>query len=176
MSKYKGYLMTSVCIFIMGLMIVSCGSKKKAEDTSAPQNFLPESSAKTNLKRISDVRTFVGQTLWEYIDGGAEIYYLYDFEIVATADYKADSVEIVVDIYKFDSPDNAYGLYSMLRPVDAQPVKLGLPEFSLLHFFFSFLSFSLRYIVPSLSSSFIFLHGTLFSNPFPSFLDTSFLL
>ena len=129
MSKYKGYLMTSVCIFIMGLMIVSCGSKKKAEDTSAPQNFLPESSAKTNLKRISDVRTFVGQTLWEYIDGGAEIYYLYDFEIVATADYKADSVEIVVDIYKFDSPDNAYGLYSMLRPVDAQPVKLGVEGF-----------------------------------------------
>ncbi len=129
MSKYKCHMVALVCVFIIGMLIVSCGSKKKNENTTAPQNFLPESSAKTSLKRIADVRTFVGQTLWEYIDGGAEIYYLYDFEIVATADYKADSTEIVVDIYKFDSPDNAFGLYSMLRPVDAQPVRLGVEGF-----------------------------------------------
>ncbi len=129
MSKYKYHLSALACILMTGLLFVSCGSKKKETNTAAPQNFLPESSSKTHLKRISDVRTFVGQTLWEYIDGGAEIYYLYDFEIVATADYKADSVEIVVDIYKFDSPDNAYGLYSMLRPVDAQPVRLGAEGF-----------------------------------------------
>ncbi len=129
MDTGKFFIKTALLLWLVALSIVSCGSKEPEIEASAPQNFLLETSMKTALKRVGEIRTYVGQTLWEYINGGAEIYYLYDFESVATADYKDDGVEIVVDIYKFRGGDNAFGLYSMLRPVDAQLVRLGVEGF-----------------------------------------------
>ena len=64
-------------------------------------------------------------TLWEYINGGAELYHNYGFVEVATADYSKDSAEIVADVYRFSSGVNAYGLYSMLRPEEADVIMLG---------------------------------------------------
>lgn len=129
MNKLKYYSSAVLILSLAALLAVSCGSKDSMAKQTDPQNYLPEAFSKTTLKRSVEIRTFDRQTLWEYIDGGAEIYYLYDFEAVATADYKDDGTEIVADIYKFNNADNAFGLYSMIRPVDAQLVRLGVEGF-----------------------------------------------
>lgn len=117
-------LMTTLAVMILS----GCGSKESKE-TSGITSFFPEKTTRSDLTRISDVRVFKGKSLWEYIDGGAEIYHQYNFLEVATADYKRDNIEVIVDIYKFDGPLNAFGLYSMLNPENADIVKLGVEGF-----------------------------------------------
>ena len=110
------------------LLALSCGSQQKAE-SGFPGAMLPAEVDSLNLLRTTEVRIFVGDSLWEYINGGAELYHLYDFVQVATADYELSGTELVVDIYEFDSPDHAFGLYTMLRPEMIQTISLGVEAF-----------------------------------------------
>jgi len=120
-------------IFISFLFLIvlflACGEEKD-ENKSDMSEFLPAQLEGIGLERTSEIRTFDGKSLWEYIDGGAEIYLTYNFIQVATADYSRDGIEIVVDIYQFTSEDNAYGLYSMFRTDDVQIIKLGVEGFT----------------------------------------------
>jgi Family of unknown function (DUF6599) len=111
------------------LFMVSCSKKEGIEDIEAGK-LLPGSFEKLGLQRTGDIRTFTGNALWEYIDGGAEMYHLYNFIEVATADYKAGETEIVVDIYRFDDATDAYGLYGMLRTDKPTFVLLGVEGFT----------------------------------------------
>lgn len=96
------------------------------QDIYQARNFLPEKIAEFNSERISDIRVYRSDSLWDYINGGAELYHDYNFIEVATADYKAGAVEIVVDIYRFDSSLNAYGLYTNYRPPTPDTIRLGV--------------------------------------------------
>ena len=110
------------------IAIVHCDRNNSRVNLS-PKNYLPDKIDIIDLSKASDVRTFTGESLFEYINGGAEIYHLYNFVDVATVDYKADKTEIVADIYRFDSSINAYGLYTMFRPDNPEFVRLGIEGF-----------------------------------------------
>lgn len=110
------------------LFVIYCGEKQSGS-VSGPAQYLPENFENLSLSRISEIRTFAGNALWEYINGGAELYHLYDFIEVATADYKSGDIELVVDIYRFASPDNAFGLYSQFREPDNTILQLGVEGF-----------------------------------------------
>ena len=105
---------------------LGCGGGNSDDDSA----FFPKEFSDIGAKRISEPQTFVGESLYEYIDGGAELYHLYNFVDVTTASYDMDGIEIVADIYQFDTPDNAYGLYSLMRPESPFPVKLGVEGFA----------------------------------------------
>ncbi|MDH4198093.1 MAG: hypothetical protein OEW05_11830, partial [Candidatus Aminicenantes bacterium] len=56
---------------------------------------------------------FQGEALYEYIDGGAEIYQEYGFREVAVQDYKSPSGNTVsLEVYLMDSAGAAYGIYT----------------------------------------------------------------
>jgi hypothetical protein len=111
-------------------ILFACQSHKKESTAHRTAEYLPEKVEATDLVRSSAIRVFIGDSLFEYIDGGAELYHLYNFIDVATADYKINDLEIVADIYKFNNSVNAYGLYSMLRPNNARIIRLGVEGFS----------------------------------------------
>ncbi|SYZ74796.1 exported hypothetical protein [Candidatus Zixiibacteriota bacterium] len=125
--KRRLILVTVVAVVL--LAVLAC-SKKKTEDVISARQLLPEKNAPENIVRSSEIKTYVGNDLWQYIDGGAELYHLYNFQEVATADYKSDSIELVTDIYRFDNATDAFGLYSMLRPPTATIVLLGTEGFT----------------------------------------------
>lgn len=104
---------------------LSCGQKDEPAEQSGQSELLPEQLGSSGFERSSDVRTFVGESLYEYINGGAELYHQYKFVEVITADYGNNQTEIVADIYKFADADYAYGLLSSLRPLEPSPVELG---------------------------------------------------
>jgi hypothetical protein len=110
-------------------MIVSCSKKKLEESEYNARQYLPEKIESVNLARTGEIRTFDGNRLWEYIDGGAELYLQYRFLDVATADYKNPEVELVADIYHFENSTNAYGLYTQLRPDEPNFILFGVEGF-----------------------------------------------
>jgi hypothetical protein len=117
-------------IFAIALILFSCAKKKTTEEAGNASQFLPEKVLSAGLERAPGIRIFSGDSLWEYIDGGAELYHQYNFAEVAIAEYKGDKVELVADIYRFDNATDAYGIYSILRPEKPNIVIMGVEGFS----------------------------------------------
>jgi hypothetical protein len=131
----KGFAMNRQKIIITILMIISllliaCGGTKKAESTLDPGKYLAQKFASGDIVRTSDIDRYVGDSLYEYIDGGAEVYHSYKFNEAVTATYKYSEAEIVADIYSFKNADMAYGMYSTLRPESPKIVSLGVEGFT----------------------------------------------
>lgn len=119
-----------IAIIISGVLLQACGGGKRSSQDLSCSNFLPDEIAPAGIERSSEIRTFEGESLFEYINGGAEIYHSYNFVEVATATYGSNGTEMVVDIYRFENPDNAYGLFASYRPENPAFVQLGAEGFS----------------------------------------------
>ena len=88
------------------------------------KNFLPETLG--DWKRISGPNIYEGkEKLYEYIDGGAEPYLSYSFIRVSNAEYvkEANRKKILIDIWEFGSPEDAFGVFSKDRA--GTDIKLG---------------------------------------------------
>jgi hypothetical protein len=120
----------SMAAVILLVLIVACSKKIPEESEYDPKQYLPEKIESVNLARTGEIRSFAGNRLWEYIDGGAELYLQFRFIDVATADYKNPDVEMVADIYHFENSTNAYGLYTQLRPTEPNYILLGVEGFA----------------------------------------------
>jgi hypothetical protein len=119
-----------IAIIISGALINVCGGGKKSSQDLTCSNFLPAEIAPAGIERSSEIRTFEGESLFEYINGGAEIYHSYSFVEVASANYTFDGIEMVADVYRFEDSDNAYGLFASHRPDNPAFVQLGAEGFS----------------------------------------------
>jgi hypothetical protein len=115
-------------VLTAAMLCIACGGEKN-EGIASFETFLPPQMTGLDMTRVSDIQTYDDKSLWEYINGGAEMYLLYNFKAVATADYQKADVEIITDIYQFDSPVDAYGLYSMFRFPDVEVIRLGVEGF-----------------------------------------------
>jgi len=117
-------------IVIMATLVASCAQKADQAAPVATADYLPTSISETDIKRSSEPKTFVGEALYEHIDGGAEVYHLYDFVDVATAYYKLGETELLADVYQFAEAADAFGLYSTLRPEEPSPLPFGIEGFA----------------------------------------------
>ncbi|UCE20234.1 MAG: hypothetical protein JSV84_07835 [Gemmatimonadota bacterium] len=74
--------------------------------------------------KLTERKTYPGQTLYDYINGGADVYYEYGFSTVDVGYYSKSEREILVEVYTMSSPQAAAGIYSFFRRYDAP----SLPE------------------------------------------------
>ena len=118
------FLMTA-CI-----MLITCNSPEKTDLKHDLAVYLDSQFSDGEIRKIAEVERYVGDSLYEYIDGGAEVYHMYKFIEVVTASYKFGETEIVADIYSFKDADMAYGMYSTLRPDSPKIVSLGVEGFT----------------------------------------------
>lgn len=71
---------------------------------------------------------YTPETLHEYINGAAELYRRYDLAKMETATYvnrNDSSLTFTVDLYKFNSPLCAFGVYSYYRQTDSRFAAIG---------------------------------------------------
>ena len=71
--------------------------------------------------------TYFPETLFEYINGAAEIYISYDFRELIVAEYKKNdaSDSLAVEIYDMGNLKNSFGIYSAERYPDNEFLSLG---------------------------------------------------
>ena len=62
-----------------------------------------------------DERHFGDEELWGYINGGADLYLEYGFKNLTVFDIKTGSADYKADIYVMNSPEAAFGIFSISR-------------------------------------------------------------
>ncbi|MCJ7447304.1 MAG: hypothetical protein MUO72_06420 [Bacteroidales bacterium] len=65
--------------------------------------------------KFSTVRRFNGESLYGYIDGGADLYLEYGFTGVNVTEFTYLKGKYKVEIYKMNNPESAYGIFSVSR-------------------------------------------------------------
>ena len=69
-------------------------------------------------------------TLYQYIDGGADVYLLYDFRVLLHQDFKAGAADITADVYDMGKPEDAFGIYSAERSPKYNYIPVGAEGYS----------------------------------------------
>lgn len=76
-------------------------------------------------KPIDEVNVHRKDDLWKYIDGAAELFLTYDFQMLRFREFSKGDMEMVVEIYDMASALNAFGIYSTERGDDVKRLSIG---------------------------------------------------
>jgi hypothetical protein len=69
--------------------------------------------------RVAERLDFRGQQLYDYINGGAELYISYGLTGMTGCKYESDSLpQLTAEIYEMTSAANAYGVYTQSRDIE----------------------------------------------------------
>ncbi len=73
-----------------------------------------------------DVQVYVPETLYEYIDGAADLYLACYFEELKVAEYKGEgTASVTVEVYRHRTTEDAFGIYSQERLAGAATMAVG---------------------------------------------------
>jgi len=110
-------MMKTICL-ILGLIILSCAMVVEAKDFKFPEV--------TGWKQSGDIQTYIPPTLYEYINGAADLYLMYDFEELKVAEYLNErKASVIVDVYRHKTSTHAFGIYSQERLPNANFIDVG---------------------------------------------------
>jgi hypothetical protein len=110
-------------IVVVMMVLAGCGGAPGGQG-SAPEDLLPASGAVAGWERSGEMKVYVPDNLFDYMDGQAELFFVYHFERLATQEYqRGDEGPIIVEVYQVANPADAYGLFSFYTT--GQPIDLG---------------------------------------------------
>jgi hypothetical protein len=103
----KGYEMIKIICLMLGITLVGVPGAA-ANDVRFPKIAGWQLSA--------EIQTFETKSLYEYINGAADLYLACDFEELKVAEYgNAKKASITVEAYRHRTPKDAFGIYSQER-------------------------------------------------------------
>jgi hypothetical protein len=70
-------------------------------------------------------QVFVPDTLYDYINGGSDLYLKYDFEELTVVEYRKDGMSVSAEVYRHRTADHAFGIYSQERMPGAEFLPIG---------------------------------------------------
>lgn len=76
-------------------------------------------------KRVSEAKTYNPGNLWEYINGAAEQFLAYDFQILHLCELSSKGLTVTVNIYDMGTRLNAFGIYDSERPDESEKIAIG---------------------------------------------------
>jgi hypothetical protein len=118
-----------VSTFFLGLLSLATlmGPAVPAEQTPVPSDFSLAKALPQELlgwQKSGDDQVFDRDDIFDYLDGGGEIYLAFDFRFVFVREYaKPEAPSIVVEIYQMASAADAYGIFT--QDTDGQEVRFG---------------------------------------------------
>lgn len=107
----------SVILVLTQVTMASQGTRTKA---------LPKDGDIEGWTKYRTLQHYAGEDLYEYINGGAEIYHEYGFVQVVIQDYINDMGKSVsVEIFEMVSPASAYGMYTFKTDSKGKRIFVG---------------------------------------------------
>ena len=96
-----------------------------AAATAAAQAPPPDCKLAPGWTQQGELRKFVADNLFEYMDGNAEGYVIYDFVSMAGVNCVAGGITLTFDVSEMASPEAAYGIFQSNRDPKLATEKLG---------------------------------------------------
>ena len=100
---------------ILCILFVLMGMSASAADFPDVAGWKPEGGAKT----------YDSESLWEYINGAAELFLAYGFQELRVRDLGSGELVMTVSIYDQGTSLNAYGVFDTESPDDATRFAIG---------------------------------------------------
>ncbi len=124
-EKHRGILKLLPIVFFHG-GFPFCGGVESVQGKEKVDLFPPLSGWKGPVA----FQTFSPETLYEYINGAADLYLKYDFQELQVAEYHGTGkASLTIEIYRHRTPTHAFGIYSQERNPQAQFLPLGVQGF-----------------------------------------------
>jgi len=80
----------------------------------------------TGWKQDGKPQVFSPRTLYEYINGAADLYLTYEFQDLNVAEYKGEGkAAVTVEVYRHGDSTQAFGIYSQERLANARFLDIG---------------------------------------------------
>jgi hypothetical protein len=96
------------------------------DQNSSIASFLPRPEELGKWHLVDSARTFVGEDLFTFIDGGADVYYEYGFKQVITAEYRDNhDLSIKLEIYEMANDAASSGMYSISASIQGEKTIIG---------------------------------------------------
>jgi hypothetical protein len=109
--------MKTVCL-VLGIIIFLWAPGAETKDFSFPEI--------TGWKQSGEIQTFSPKTLFEYINGDADLYLMYDLQELKVTEYLNEKkASVIVDVYRHKTPTHAFGIYSQERLSNANIIDIG---------------------------------------------------
>ncbi|MBI5750121.1 MAG: hypothetical protein HZA00_13465 [Nitrospinae bacterium] len=117
-------LILTLFVFI-ALLGVSCNkpAEKKGGGSDTIANLMPDMAGEGQWKTEGEVRCYKGEELFDYMDGGAELYHAYGFKRACVQDYKKGENLYTMEIYEMENSPKAFGIYSLDRQGEHPSIK-----------------------------------------------------
>ena len=118
-------------LFIFLIIIMALSNPVRAADLSI-KDVLPGKSFAKDWVIEEKAKLYDKDTLFDHIDGEAELYFPYGFDALATASYvnkQNPDLSIVADVYRMASVLDAFGIYSNYRKANNLWVTIGAEGF-----------------------------------------------
>jgi hypothetical protein len=115
-------------VTILSLQIAGFGTTARAQTSgSAHPQFakLLADPLPGHPKPQAEPSFYKPDTLYQYIDGGADVYLLYDFQLLLHQDFKAGAADMTADVYDMGKPEDAFGIYSAERSPKYNYIPVG---------------------------------------------------
>jgi hypothetical protein len=128
MYRFRVICRLIICLFIFPFYALEPVS---AAD-SFMENVLPAHECAEGWIMKDKVTLYTRETLSDHINGEAELYFPYGFDLAATATYmnsKNPELYIIADVYRMTSLLDAFGIYSNYRKADAAGAGVGAEGF-----------------------------------------------
>jgi hypothetical protein len=102
-------------IIILAALLLIFPVISQAEEFPEPEGWHPE----------GEVKVYGPDDLWEYIDGAAERFVMYGFQILRFREFSKKELMMTAEIYDMGSPLNAFGIYTTERPAEGKRLSIG---------------------------------------------------
>ena len=111
-----------VILLLLGLSLWALSVSAAGTD---PPRLLPVPSCGTGWSLDGKITFYDRETLSDRINGEAELYFPYGFELLAYGRYAEGDKGFDLDVYRMGSLLDAFGMYANYRPKGADPVPTG---------------------------------------------------
>ena len=125
-----GIVMPCCFAFVPAGPDAACAQTAPQDGPNLPalETLLPDPGALGGCAPTSPPLFFNRGTLWDYINGAADAYLRYGFEQLLVSQWTTtkDSTRLTIEIYRMESPDHAFGIYSAERSPDDPPIAIDV--------------------------------------------------
>ncbi|MDD4050433.1 MAG: hypothetical protein PHR28_00860 [candidate division Zixibacteria bacterium] len=110
--------------FLLALLTVVCATVSLAG--TGLSDYFPRSGETPDWTPVDTLLVFVGDDLYQMIDGGAEIYREYGFVRAGTQEFvDEDGHSVTIELYEMKGSVAAYGMFSFKARGEGQEIPMG---------------------------------------------------